>query len=316
MDWVELVIETTTEGSDLIADILNSNGSTGVAIEDPGEARALIRKKCNWDYIKPGVLNTEGDTAIVRGYMPITRDLKYHINEVKNSLDKLPRNYLNLGPLNFYIKNIKEKNWTENWKKHYKPIKIGQHIIIKPSWEKYKPRAKDVVIQIDPGMAFGTGTHESTALCIEFLERYVRQGDRVFDIGCGSGILALVAAKLGASSVEAYDLQQMAVYITKRNAKLNNADTIIRVNQGSLLDKVRGRADVIVANIVADAIIKMSPTIAMHLNPGAIFIASGIITDRKQEVYEGLSDGGLVITEELVRNQWLALVAKVKESFS
>lgn len=314
MGWMELVIETTSEGSDLAADILNSAGAAGVSIEDPAEIRDLIRKGCGWDYIKPGALNARGNITVVKGYMPASKDLEHRIGIINRKLIEMPRDYLNLGSLKFYINEVGTEDWAKSWKKHYKPIRIGQNIIIKPSWERYKPRENDVIVEMDPGMAFGTGTHESTVLCIELLEKYLEKGDRVLDIGCGSGILAVTAAKLGASSVEAYDIQQMAVDITERNAELNDVDNVVKAYKGNLLDKVRGKADVIVSNIVADTIMKMGPILSMHLNPDAIFIASGIITDRKQDVCRGFLINGLTIAEELTRNGWIALVAKAKES--
>ncbi|MDD3298838.1 MAG: 50S ribosomal protein L11 methyltransferase, partial [Firmicutes bacterium] len=215
-----------------------------------------------------------------------------------------------LGTLLFSTERVEDEEWAENWKKFYKPLRIGQNIVVKPSWEDYRPGEGDIMVTIDPGMAFGTGTHESTVLCMELMEKYLKKGDRVLDIGCGSGILAVTAALLGAGAVEAYDLQQLAVDITKKNTRLNGVDQVIKAKQGDLLDRVRGRADIIVSNIVADVIIRMGPLVTGHLKPGAVFIASGIIRDRKEEVCKALLYNGMEIMEERRRNEWIALAAR------
>ncbi len=312
MDWMELVIETTTQGTDLIANILYDAGATGVVIEDPEDARVLMQQKDSWDYIQPGLLNTEGDAVLVKGYLPVDGSLNGRLEMVRENLRALPGGHAHFGSLGLTIGQVRDEEWAENWKKFYKPMRIGQNIIIKPTWEDYEPGKGDIVVVLDPGMAFGTGTHESTALCIELLEKYTGKGFRVIDIGCGSGILAITSAKLGAGSVEAYDLQPMAVDITMENAKLNGMDKTVRADRADLLDKVEGKADLIVSNIVADVIIRMCRPVAQHLKPGGLFIASGIIRDRAEEVNYALKHNGMEIVEFLERNEWRALAARMK----
>lgn len=313
MDWIEISIDTTTEGCDLVANVFYEVGAAGVVIEDPEEARAIIREKNGWDYIEPGALNIEGNVVVVKGYLPADEALDKRVDTVKKSLARMPRGHVNLGSLILNSHRVDDENWAESWKEFYKPFKIGENIVIKPSWEDYDPRRGDIVVTIDPGMAFGTGTHESTALCIELLEKWVNTGDRVFDIGCGSGILAIIAAKLGAGSVWAYDLQETAVNITRNNAKLNGVDGVVKAYRGDLLDGARNRANIIVSNIVADAIIRMGPSIPEHLTRDGIFIASGIIRDRKEEVRKALLNNGMETRAELICNEWIALTARLKE---
>lgn len=312
MEWMELKIDTTAEGCDLAANILYDAGAAGVVIEDPGDARALLRQEEDWDYIDPGAINTEGDIVTVKGYLAVNDSLGDLVKMVRERLSDLAIREPGFGPLELATGTVNDWDWAECWKKYYKPLRIGRNIVIKPSWEHYSPKEGDIVVAIDPGMAFGTGTHESTALCIELLEKYISKGCRVIDVGCGSGILSVVAAKLGAGVVEAYDLQAEAVDITRENAKLNGVDRVVKAQRANLLDAAKDRVDIIVSNIVADVIIRMSPRAARHLKPGGIFIASGIIRDRRREVYTSLEYYGMAVVEELSRNEWIALAAMLK----
>ena len=312
MEWMELAVNTTTEGSDLAASILYDAGAAGVVIEDPEDARALLRQEDSWDYVETGALNTKGDAVTVKGYLPVDQDLRDRLELVRDRLAGLAYDNANYGPLELTTGKVEDRDWAECWKKYYKPVRIGQNIVVKPSWEDYRPKTRDIVVAIDPGMAFGTGTHESTALCIELLEKHVTRGARVIDVGCGSGILSVVSAKLGAVMVEAYDMQKMAVDITRANAKQNGVDRFVKARQADLLDRVRGRADIVVSNIAADAIIRMSPRVTAHIKPEGRFIASGIIRDTKREVCAALEYYGMTVLEEKRRNEWVALVAAVK----
>jgi ribosomal protein L11 methyltransferase len=310
MEWMELTIDTTTEGCDLVANVLYEAGVAGVVIEDPEDARDLMRQKGEWDYIEAGALNTKGDVVVVKGYLPADDSLDRRLDMVKMGLDGMTRGYVSLGTLQFSTDSVEDEEWAESWKKFYKPLRIGQNIVVKPPWEHYQPGERDIIVTIDPGVAFGTGTHESTALCMELMEKNISKGDRVLDIGCGSGILAVTAALLGARTVEAYDNQQLAVDITQKNAGLNGVGHIVKAERGDLLERVKGRADLIVSNIVADVIIRMGPLVAGHLKPGAAFIVSGIIRDRKEEVCKALLYNGMEIMEERRRNEWVALTAR------
>jgi len=312
MDWMELVIETTSEGSDLTANILYEAGAAGVVIEDPGDIWEIVQKENDWDYIDPGVLNLRGDKVLVKAYLPADESLGKKLTGVRNKLEEMRKKHTGFGCLKLTTGQVNDDKWAQSWKKHYKPLRIGQNIVIKPSWEDYKPRPKDIVVAIDPGMAFGTGTHESTVLCIELMGKYLAVGCRVIDIGCGSGILALTAAKLGAGWVEAYDIDETAVKAAGENIRLNGMDRIVRVETGSLLDKVQGRAHMIVSNIVADVIIRMCRTVGEFLMPEGVFIASGIIDERVADVKGAFEDSGLEIIERLGRGGWTALAARMK----
>lgn len=312
MRWMELAVATNSDGADLVSNLLYDAGIMGVVIEDPGDINALIQDRESWDYVDPCLLKADAGEVTVKGYLPFDGTLHDRVEMIMEELQTLKEGNAHFGCLSLETGEVEEDDWAESWKKYYKPIKIGQNIIIKPSWEQYNQSPGDIIIDLDPGMAFGTGTHESTALCIELLEKYVKPGQRALDIGCGSGILAITAAKLDAGEVEAYDIQQLAVDIAADNVKRNNVSDVVKVGKGNLFGRVTGDADIIVANIVADVIIRMSESVEKYLKPGGVFIASGIIRERVDEVAEALESRGMTIMEKWLLNEWGALAACMK----
>lgn len=209
---------------------------------------------------------------------------------------------------------VNEDDWANAWKAYYKPIRIGKHMVIVPAWEKFEPKEDDIVVRMDPGMAFGTGTHETTRLVIELLEKYVKKGDRMLDVGTGSGILAICASKLGASECRAYDIDPVAVRVARENVK-DSGLTNIKCDVSDLLrgvDRTGGEYDIITANIVADIIIRMSPDIGELMHDGTMLITSGIITERRDEVTDALTKNGLKIVEVREDNGWCAVVVTKK----
>jgi ribosomal protein L11 methyltransferase len=312
MKWMELSINTNHEGVDLVSNLLYEVGVIGVVIEDPEDIKTLMADKDRWDYIDFDLFRLEGDDVTVKGYLPFDGTLHDKLEMLKESLQTLSKENDNLGDLELATGEVEDQDWAENWKKYYKPLKIGQNIVIKPSWEDYEEKEGDIVIVLDPGMAFGTGTHETTSLCIQLLERFVKGGHRVLDIGCGSGILAVTAAKLGAGSVEAYDIQEMAVDIAAENVRKNRVANTVKVERGDLFERVTGKADIVVSNIIADIIIKMTANVKEYLKSGGIFIASGIIKDRIEEVITVMEQNNLEIVEKLILNGWGALASRAR----
>lgn len=206
---------------------------------------------------------------------------------------------------------VNEADWENEWKKYYKPLHVTQRITVKPVWEPYTPKTeRELVIEMDPGMAFGTGTHPSTMLSMQALEKQVQPADDVADVGCGSGILSVLAAKLGAKRVLALDLDDVAVQATRQNAAINRVADRIEVRQNNLLDGVDDTFNVIVANIIADVIIRMAPTVPQRLKPNGWFIASGIIAAKREEVVEVLHRNGLQVRETMRMEDWIALCAQ------
>lgn len=207
------------------------------------------------------------------------------------------------------IEEKDDEDWANNWKKYYKPLEIGESLAIVPEWEEYKSDRK--IIKINPGMAFGTGTHESTYMCLELLEKYVSEGDEIFDIGCGSGILAIAALKLGAKRALAIDIDDKCIDASHENAKLNDVEDKMEIKKGNLLDVVKGRADLIVSNIIAEIIVDEIKNLKNHMDPGGIFITSGIIKERRQMVIDALRENNFEIIDEIEKNNWLAIVGKL-----
>ncbi len=204
---------------------------------------------------------------------------------------------IDIGEGSVSLDQVNEADWANAWKAYYKPTKVGQRVVVKPTWEDYAMQDGDLIIELDPGMAFGTGTHETTSMCIRELEKYVNKDSKVFDIGCGSGILAIAAAKLGAKEVVAVDLDEVVVKVAKENVLENKVEKSVSVMHGNLTDVIKDKADVIVANIIADIIKILAKDVQNFMKEDAIFISSGIILDKVEEVKESLIENGFEIVE-------------------
>lgn len=312
MKWVEVQIKTTTEAEEIVCGIMYDLGVTGLAIEDPKDILAFQQSEEYWDYIDPELVNQDYEGVIIKAYLPESEDVTDKIELIRESIEKNPYNETGKSLGQVTISEVYEKDWAENWKKYYKPIRIGKSIVIKPTWEEYEKKEGDIIIELDPGMAFGTGTHETTILCIEALEKYVKDNNLVYDIGCGSGILSIVSAKLGAKKVVGIDLDDLCVKVSKENVMINNVEEIVEIKKGNLLDNVSDKADIIVSNIIAETIIHMIPDLKDYLTNDGIFIASGIIVEKMNSVKDALIDNGFNIIEEKTINDWAVLVAKME----
>ncbi len=310
MKWSEICIHTTAEAVEAVSNILHEAGANGVVIEDP---EVLYR---DWDtpfgeiyQLSPDDFPTEG--VYVKAYLPVTSYLGETVEGIKSRLNELLLYGLDLGTGTVTLTEVHEDEWASAWKKYYKPVQISDRITITPVWEEYTPAREDeLIIEMDPGMAFGTGTHPTTVLCIRALERYLKPGDRVYDVGTGTGILSIAAAKLGASEVLAMDLDEVAVRSAQANIKLNHVSEQVTVKQNNLLDGVDGPVDVVVANILAEVIIRFTADVARVLVPGGLFIASGIIGAREADVKGALAQVNLAIVETVTIDDWVAIIAK------
>ena len=218
-----------------------------------------------------------------------------------------------MGRLEISCENLLEEDWENNWKQYYKPLRVGRRLVVVPSWEDYEKQADDIILRLDPGMAFGTGTHATTRLCMELLEQSITPGCTVLDVGCGSGILAVCSVLLGASHADGVDIDELAVKIAGENAALNQAADRTHFVQGDLTDKISGQYDVICANIVADVIIRLCPSLRRFLQPGGYFLASGIIDERSVEVEKAIRDCGMYITDRREEDGWVALRCQFAE---
>ena len=312
MTWVEVQIKTSSEFEEIVTNIMYDLGVTGLAIEDPRDILEFERTEGDWDYIDPDLLDLDSDNIIIKAYFPEGEDLIDKIEQVRDNIERNPMEKYGHSFGEVTILEVYEKDWAEAWKKYYKPLKVGEKIVIKPTWEEYEKNDDDIIIELDPGMAFGTGTHETTILCIRALEKYVKKGDVVYDIGCGSGILSIVAAKLGAKKVIGVDLDNVCVKVSNENIKLNEVDSIVNIKKGNLLDVIERKANIIVSNIIAEVIVDMVPSLKDYLHNDGIFIASGIILEKVKMVEDMLIKQGFKILEINQIEEWASIVS-IKE---
>lgn len=311
MKWSEFSIHTTNEAIEPISHILHEAGASGVVIEDPFELTKERQDQFGEIYqLNPDDYPEEG--VIVKAYLPVNSFLGETVDAIKESINNLIIHNIDIGINKVTISEVNEEEWATAWKKYYHPVKISEKFTIVPTWEIYTPVSSDeLIIELDPGMAFGTGTHPTTVMCIQALERSVRPGDRVIDVGTGSGVLSIAAAMLGAEDVRAFDLDEVAVTSARLNIKLNKVSDKVTTSQNNLLDGVEENcADVVVANILAEVILRFTDDVARVVKPGGTFIASGIIQLKKDQVKEGLIQSGFEIMETILMEDWVAIIAK------
>ena len=313
MKWTEIIIKTTEEASDAISEMFTSIGAGGVVIEDPNDIRRIIESPESLDYADEEFMNSLGDDVTIKAYFHQEYNRDDLIKLVKSRLEFVSQ-FLDVGKGYIGYTEIDEEDWSTSWKKYYKPFNISEHVVIKPSWEDYKAMPDEIIVELDPGMAFGTGTHETTRLCSQCLEKYVKTGDKVLDVGSGTGILSIIAAKLGAENLVACDVDDIAVRVTLENCIINNVQDKIHVLKGTLNDIKKEKYDIIVANILADIIIGISESIPYYLKKNGYFIASGIIKARKDDVIDACNNAGIVYETIMDLGEWVAIVFKCQNS--
>jgi len=306
-NWIEITIHTTNEASEIVESILLDYGSTGVAIEDPTTLEenlhddfGTIVELSPTDYPEVGV--------VVKGYINELNFDDETFNRFKDELVQLGKN-INIGEF-FKIETttIKDSDWENSWKDYFDILNIGEKFVIVPTWREYENNENKYVINIDPGMAFGTGGHETTSLCIKNLEKYVKPHDNIIDVGCGSGILSIAASYLTDGEIKAVDLDKLAVDVSRENFALNNLENRITVEEASLLTKETKKYNVIVANILAHIIELMLDDAYNLLEDGGYYITSGIIKDKKDELLEKMLERGFKLVEETSDNEWYSFV--------
>lgn len=304
MDLIRVHISTTTECSELVADLLFNLGSSGVSIEDKNDVIQLYKSNVIWDYIDEKLLE-KSEIVTVIGFFDEETYASVKV-DIINELDAFrAMSEFECGSLEVTVDRVNDTDWLEQWKKFYAPIDCG-NIIIVPEWIKFDDNNKTIV-KIDPGVAFGTGEHETTKCCLKLLDELDINGKTVLDIGCGSGILGIAAAKKGASHVVAFDIDEIAVEAAIKNAKLNGVLDVMTISQGDLLNGSQVKADVILANITADILILLSKDIIPHLNDGGVVILSGIIHKRLDDVVQAYAKLGIKIERKLILGEWCAL---------
>ena len=312
MNWLEYTVLTTTEASDMISNMLIEAGSKGVMIEDKNDVALNQRPEGQWDIIDEEIARRIGDDVKITGYYPVDERIADTVSHIETELRRLQGMEFDfpVGKLTGSTHSIDEEDWAESWKKSYKPFRLGRHIVIRPGWEKFDPEPDDRIIEIDPGMAFGTGTHETTGMCVELIEEYVKPGMKVIDIGTGTGILAIAAAHMGAKEVLATDLDPMAVKVAAENVAKNGFSGVIATRCGDLLEAVDETGDIVIANIIADVIKMLAAPVRAHIAPGGRFICSGIARERQDEVIEALNSAGYRDLDVREKGEWCATEAE------
>lgn len=310
MQWIEVNVAVTHEAVEAVADMLTSIGSKGVAIEDPQLINDL-RNSGTWELCDiPEQENTE--VVTVSAYYADDEKLEKRLAEIDEQLALIEERIGKYRFGNTRFRKVSEQDWANEWKQYFHVTHVGKSLVIKPSWEKYAPKEGEHVIEIDPGMAFGTGTHYTTNMMMERLEKVITPDSTVFDVGTGSGILAIAAAMLGAKSVKAVDIDGVAVRVAKENVADNGLSEQIEVREGDLLHGTEGKADVIIANIIADIVIMLLQDIPQKLNDNGVLLASGIIEERMPDVEAAAQAQGLYVDAVDHRGGWVVMQMKKK----
>lgn len=309
--WIEVRVITKSEALEPISGIFYGLDCKGVAIEDPNDILEREQGPLTWDFADINVLEHKGEVAVVKAYFSEEDNIKEILKYVEEKIEELKSLGLDLGLAKVESEKMFEEDWANNWKKYYKPTKVSENIVVKPIWEEYEVKENELVLELDPGMAFGTGTHETTRMCIQSLEKYVEENSTVFDVGCGSGILAIAAAKLGSKKAVGVDLDPVAVESAKENVGYNKLDNI-EILYGNLVDVIEGKADIVVANIIAEVICILTEDVKRVLKSDGYFITSGIIHDRVDMVTKKLEETGFEVIEINKDGEWNCIVAKAK----
>lgn len=314
--WLEISVRVDEEAAEAVSELFNRYSRGGAVVEQTYPSDDDYHSRAPGPLEAPGPSDAE-PTLTVKTYLPLAQ------TKTRRRLEEALGHLSHIYPMPVpQFKTLTEQDWAETWKKDYRPLPVGQRLVIVPSWQTYQPRPGQTTITLDPGMAFGTGLHPSTRLCLEALERYLpgskdlsRHYRRVLDLGAGSGILAIAAARLGAGSVTALDVDPVAVRTARENVAINELEAAIKVECGSL-DRVKEEGhlfDLMVVNILADTIVRLLEAgLTEYLTPNGILIASGIIETREAEVLGALESQGMTLVERRQEKDWLALIGRRK----
>ena len=317
MEWTEVNIYTTTEGIELVCSKLTDIGVKGFAIRDAEDFKEFLENKNGqWDYIDKDLLGLTDCETCITVYIPSNDQGAEMLTAIKSMLSEMRANDTEklYGRLEAELTSIREEDWANNWKQYFKPFKVGEKLVIKPSWVAYENADNRVILEIDPASSFGTGKHHTTRLCLELLEKNLNKGDNLLDMGCGSGILSIGAMLLGAGSAVGVDIEENAAATALENAEKNHISSdVYKTYYGNILSdeklasEIDRKYDIITANIVADVIIEMKDYFVRYLKKGGILIISGIIEERMDEVIAAVESAGFSNPEPYVKEGWAAV---------
>ena len=303
MKYKEIKIYPKREELNALVEALNAAGRTDLVINDPGELEGIMRARDEhvWDYVDPEVIEDLQGNPYVCFYLQEGEDDPAAMDIAKG--------------FDFTLTHVDDEDWLHKWEEYFMPTKISERFVVKPAWRQYEPKEGEDVITIDPGLAFGTGTHATTCLTLRLMEKYLQSGDDVLDVGSGSGILSIGAVKLGAARIWAVDLFDDAVQSTKKNAALNGCEEKIEAFQGDLTKGLDVKADLVCANLMADLVKMLSKDVAKHLKGRGIYISSGILDEKEEDVAGAIKGAGFDILESIHADGWCAICAAWNRSF-
>ena len=323
MKYIEFKVHASRQGIEQVTAMYLRMGIDQVSIDDPADMEDILNKKneYGWDYVDDDLKKGLDREPTISIYFEDTEENREKIQQLKLQVMMLKSKELeglfgwdvDFGRLYAEDIIVDDADWKDKWKEYFKPVRITDRLVVKPTWEEYEPNVGEKVIQIDPGMAFGTGTHETTSLCLKLMEKYLGdepQDKDVLDVGCGSGILSIAAALLGCRSVTGVEIDEDAVRVAEENVELNGIGDRVEILQGDLTEGIESKADIIVANLMADLVMTLSKSAKEHLKDGGIFISSGILLEKKGIVSDAVKEAGFEIIEIAEDGEWCAIAAR------